>query len=361
MAKKVIVIDSYIGAGAYSKQYVRNMINGSKDELEVNVSSLGGDVDHALNIHDQFADHGNVIINYTGFNASAATLLSLGAKKIRISENSFYLIHKAMSWIDEFGYMNEDQIDEIIQKLEKEKNENAKITLQIAKMYAGKTGKSVKEILDLMKKETWLTADEAKEWGFVDEIYSPAKKENYLENASKVAMIAAAGFPALPRTSQTNQETLALDEEGLFNRLFTRISDAFKPNKNQMKKQFLNVNKALKVDKLEATDEGVFLNEEQLQAVEDRLTAATQAETDRDTARNEISTTNSELDTIDETVATAQGTTAKVAAIKALLAKKPGANSATVDKPGDGDEGSDDEGEGFYDRFSKLTNELKKR
>ncbi|MFK5856585.1 MAG: Clp protease ClpP [Bacteroidota bacterium] len=202
MAKEII-IDSYIGPGYYSKKYVRAMLNNAKGkDVTAKISSLGGDLNHAVDIHDQFAEHGKVTVEYTGFNASSGTIVSLGAFRIKISRNSYYLIHKVSSWIDEYGYKNEDDLEKLISDLSKEKDENKKITLNVAKMYIDRTGKTIKEIIDLMKKETWLTADEALEWGFVDEIYDPKNKVNFLENKRMVAMINAAGYPVPERKSQ---------------------------------------------------------------------------------------------------------------------------------------------------------------
>nr|WP_321357195.1 Clp protease ClpP [uncultured Draconibacterium sp.] len=195
MAKKIIVIDGYIGAYQFSKQFIRQELSGHKNsEVTVKVSSLGGAVDHALGIHDQFVEHGNIVVELSAFVASSATLLSLGAKTVKMNENSFYLIHKAMHWVDEWGTMNEDDIDAVIAKLEKQKQELAKITLQLAKMYTNKTGKTLNEIIDLMKEETWLTAEEAKEWGFVDEIIKTKEVENFLDT-KMVNMITASGYP----------------------------------------------------------------------------------------------------------------------------------------------------------------------
>ncbi len=102
-----------------------------------------------------------------------------------------------------------------------------------------------------------------------------------------------------------------------------------------MKKQFALVNTALKVDKLESTEEGIFLNETQLEAVETELgripaaeTARTEAETARDTAVNELTAATAAIDAIDTTVSDAKTPAEKAAAIKALLAAKPGVKPA---------------------------------
>jgi ATP-dependent protease ClpP protease subunit len=344
MAKTIIFIDSYIGPGYYSKSYVRSMMKDSND-VEVKISSLGGSVNHALDIYDQFAEHGNVTADLSGFCASAATLIALGAKYTRMSENSFYLMHKALSWIDEWGFMNEDDLEEVISKLEKEKKENAKFTLQAAKLYVRKTGKKLNEILDLMKEEIWLSAEEAKEWGFVDEIYQAANKENCMEDRAKVAMIAAAGFPVPERKNKKQPATAAkVDEDALAANIFGRMKNLFTSNQNKkMKKQFLNVNKALKVDSLKSSDEkGVFLNEEQLGLVEACLAAAAQITSERDTAQNDLSTVVDSLDEFDATVKEAKTNDEKVAAVRTLLAAKPGDNAAGI-KGGDKNNGKKDD------------------
>jgi ATP-dependent protease ClpP protease subunit len=141
MATKTIVIDGPIGQYSFSKQFMRNELAGqSKNPVLIKITSLGGSVDDALNIYDQFIEHGNVTAELSAFVASSATLISLGAKTVRMNENSFYLIHKAMNWVDEWGSMNEDEIDALIAKLETQKQQLAKVTLQLAKMYVQKTG-----------------------------------------------------------------------------------------------------------------------------------------------------------------------------------------------------------------------------
>ncbi len=361
MAKKIIVIDGYIGSYAFSKQFIRNELEGhSKNPVEVKISSLGGSVDHALNIYDQFVEHGNVTAELSAFVASSATIVSLGAKTVRMNENSFYLIHKAMNWVDEWGTMNEDEIESLIAKLEKQKQEVAKVTLQLAKMYVAKSGKALDKIIDLMKQETWLTAEEALEWGFVDDVFIPDVAENYLENMQMVALVTSNGFPDPPRKNktQTNPNNTAdlsnsqspLDEESLFERIWNKMvkkqSDD-KPittsNNNSQKtssmKQFDKINGILSVDSLESVDNSVSLNSEQLELMEGALAQAEQATSDRDTAVADRDTAQTDLanamvayDAIDQSIASAKTPEAKATAVRTLLAAKPGSkNQGTLD------------------------------
>jgi ATP-dependent Clp protease, protease subunit len=351
MATKTIVIDGPIGQYSFSKQFIRNELSGqSKNPVLIKISSLGGSVDDALNIYDQFIEHGNVTAELSAFVASSATLISLGAKTVRMNENSFYLIHKAMNWVDEWGSMNEDEIDALIAKLEIQKQQLAKVTLQLAKMYVKKTGKTLDEIINLMKQQTWLTADEAKNWGFVDEVFVPEVAVNYLENLQMVAMINSSGYPDPPRQQQQQQQQQQqpvgqISDETIFERFLNWISqkqNVTPINKTEMKTQFLNVNKVLTVDSLESTAEGVFLNETQLEAIENRLvldqqiieerdtanSARDAAIVERDTANNNLLNAMDPFNAIDSTIASAETPEAKVLAIRALLSKKPATQPA---------------------------------
>ncbi len=354
MTQKIINIDGPIGNYGYSKQFIRNELTGNtKNPVLVKISSLGGAVDDALNIFDQFVGHGNVTVELSAFVASAATLISLGAKTVRMNENAFYLIHKALNWVDEWGNMNEDEIQALIAKLETQKQQLSKITLQLAKMYVKKSGKTLDEIIQLMKQQIWLTAEEALIWGFVDEIYTPEVAVNYIENLQMVAMITASGYPVPTRKTPDilHPPAAAVDEESIFNRIWNRITNKQKEEKKEvtpnskiveMKTQFLNVNKVLTVEKLESTDEGIFLNEQQLEAIENRLAMDQQIIAERDAANTTRDAAITERDlavanlvsaidpfnAIDASIASAETPGAKVLAIRALLSKKPSVQPA---------------------------------
>jgi ATP-dependent Clp protease protease subunit len=356
MTQKIINIDGPIGNYGYSKQFIRNELTGNtQNPVLVRISSLGGAVDDALNIFDQFIGHGNVTVELSAFVASAATLISLGAKTIRMNENAFYLIHKALNWVDEWGNMNDDEIEALIAKLETQKQQLSKITLQLAKMYVKKSGKTLDEIIQLMKQQIWLTAEETLAWGFVDEIYTPEVAVNYIEDLQMVAMITASGYPVPERKSlkiapvaEREAVEAPIDEESIFNRIWNRITNKQKeevtPNSKivEMKTQFLNVNKVLTVEKLESTDEGIFLNEQQLEAIENRLAMDQQIVSERDAANISRDAAIAERDTIstnlanalnpfnaiDATIASAETAEAKVLAIRALLSKKPSVQPA---------------------------------
>lgn len=166
-----LTIDYTIGYWGYSKQYVRNILSQYKGKhVDVKITSLGGDLDHGLDIRQQFIDHGDVTVFLSGFVASAATIIAMGAKRIVMSKYAMFLVHKCSNFIDAWGTYNADQMAKLIEQLEANKKENDKIDVVLANMYAAKCKKKVSDILDILKEGRWLTAEEALSYGFIDEI-----------------------------------------------------------------------------------------------------------------------------------------------------------------------------------------------
>ena len=252
-----IDIDGQIGQYGYSKQYVRQILAQYKGQpVNVRVNSLGGSLDDALDIAARFNEHGAVTVFMFGYCASAATVLALGAKKTVIDENAFYLVHKVMNWVDIWDTLNADQLQDLIDELEKNKRDNEKMDLVLAKMYAKKSGHTANEIMAVLKEAAWLTADEAKNWGFVDEIgtglkYAPAAIENKLN---------AFGLP-LPKPREKKQSVID-SIKNMFNNKFTA-----------MLTNYLNLNALLKVEGFEERENSVSMTAEQLTAIDNELKA----------------------------------------------------------------------------------------
>ena len=252
-----IDIDGQIGQYGYSKQYVRQILAQYKGQpVNVRVNSLGGSLDDALDIAARFNEHGDVTVFMFGYCASAATVLALGAKKTVIDENAFYLVHKVMNWVDIWDTLNADQLQDLIDELEKNKRDNEKMDLVLAKMYAKKSGHTANEIMAVLKEAAWLTADEAKNWGFVDEIgtglkYAPAAIENKLN---------AFGLP-LPKPRENKLS--AID----------KIKNMFNKNVSAMLTNYLNLNALLKVEGFEERENSVPMTADQLTAIDNELKA----------------------------------------------------------------------------------------
>lgn len=281
-----INIDDYIGRWGYSKQYIRNQLAGLKGKpVNVRISSLGGSVEHGLDIRQQFLDHGDVTAYLYGLVASSATIAALGAKKVCISKYCMFLVHKVSNWVDAWGQMNADQIQELIDDLKENKLQNDKFDLVLAQMYANKCNKQIDEILDTLKAGRWLTAQEALEYGFVDEIIEDAK-EDKVNLASFTDKLNVLGFPALPQMDDKEDK-----ESGWFQRIMEKL-DAFSPllkSENSthlinlfMKKDYQKVNAILNVEGLEFDKDGkVTLTEAQVKALNEKVDALEKEASDK--------------------------------------------------------------------------------
>jgi len=311
MAKTYLIdIDSYIGDWFSSKRFIKDKLKSESDKAVLcRINSLGGNLDDGIDIAAQFETHGNVTCELFSLNASAATILTTGAKTVRAHKNSFYLIHKVLAWVDEWGYMNEDDIDTVIEELKKQKNNTATLTLTVGKMYARKSGKPLADILNLMKEERWLTADEAKEWGFVDEVFedSTVKPAN-IEDPELTRMINAAGIP-LPKF-KNEKPAAEIDEEknssSLVDKIISGIKEHFNPQNKITKtvnKEFTYVNSILNVEGVEFKNGKIELTEEQIKNLNE---AINKADADKITAETALEEKRTEINSLNEQITTLQ-------------------------------------------------------
>ncbi len=322
MAKKFdLKLKGTVGYWDFNKHTVDNLLDSKQDqEVNVLIDSLGGSVADALSISSAFAAHGNVNVHYRGMNASAATISSMGAKHISIDASALYLVHKCSFVIFEWDALNADELLAKAEEYKKKAEDAEKIDITIATMYAKRCKKPMNELKDLMAEEKWLTAQEAKEWGFVDEIVDDCDQLHL--TASVATAMASEGIPV--PDMEVEADALLTRLESLWNKIFkntkkdgassaenTPVAAAAPPvtvnNQKQslMKKTFVllaAVLAAIHSALPEADAEGKFLLDEQaLDAFENALAAANQAKADKDTEiqslKDQLAAKQTELDT----------------------------------------------------------------
>lgn len=135
---------------------MRNVKDDEDIELEIN--SYGGDVFAGIDIMNTLRGHkGNVTITITGIAASAASIIAMGANKIKMYANTQLMVHNA--WTMVAG--NAKQLRKVADDLDS-------IGESVLASYTHRVdAKTVKKLLD---EETYLSAAKAKELGFIDEI-----------------------------------------------------------------------------------------------------------------------------------------------------------------------------------------------
>ena len=168
------------------------------NDLSVNVSSGGGDVFAASEIYTMLRDSGKkVTVNIQGLAASAASVISMAGDTVRISPTAQIMIHKASNGIQG----NADGMSHNANVLDG-------IDKSIAAAYVAKTGMKESDLIQMMSNETWLTAKDAVDKGFADEIMfdDEANNRNYQNSTFGTVITDAVATQFLNSIQQTEKQ-----------------------------------------------------------------------------------------------------------------------------------------------------------
>ncbi len=128
--------------------------------LNVHINSYGGSVSEGLAIHNLLKQFdGNVTTICDGFGCSIASVIFMAGSKRVMNKGSLLMIHNA--WTFAMGNAKE---------LRKQAEDLEKITEPSIQIYLDNSNLSREEIVELMDQETWITSEEALQYGFATEI-----------------------------------------------------------------------------------------------------------------------------------------------------------------------------------------------
>jgi ATP-dependent Clp protease protease subunit len=182
-------IDSWWGYNLNQLRYELYAIQSN--ELTVNISTYGGDVFEALAIGGVLESlQKNVTTIGYGVVASAGTVILLAGKKRKMAANSFFMIHNPTAMAGgEASEMRKtaDLLDKIQSQLV-----DIYVTAieKSGKLIDGDREATAKKVTKWVENETWFTADEALQYGFIDEITEPVEfitPTNAAEFKNKIA------------------------------------------------------------------------------------------------------------------------------------------------------------------------------
>ena len=317
----------FVGGEDFNTRYVDFILSENEGkEVHVLIDSLGGRSDTALSIFSAFKRHGNVNVHFVGMNASAATIASLGAKHITMDTSAMYLVHKCSVGFFEWGQLNSDGLQALIDNIEHQKADLDKLDANIAQMYATRCKKEPAELLDLMKAGGWLTAQEALQWGFVDELTDYEDESAPVLTDTLASAMSAAGIPipAIP--------TIATQDQSAISRFFSALTQFMsKSTQNTkvtpMKKIFTSICAILSCEHLMSNEGKITLADAQLDALESAIAQDKQTITD---LNNQIDTLKSEKQQLESDKQTLADENTQLKAEVTELKKKPADTSQQV-------------------------------
>jgi ATP-dependent protease ClpP protease subunit len=138
---------------------------GEVDSITLRINSPGGDVFDGVAIHNAIKNHkATVTAHVDGIAASAASFIAMAADKIVMPANSFMLVHGASG----LSFGNADDMRAMADDLDR-------IDKSLTATYVARAKSTTAKVKALMKEDRLMTAAEAKEFGFADEVTSEKK------------------------------------------------------------------------------------------------------------------------------------------------------------------------------------------
>jgi len=152
--------DFWTGGGITAKRFQKELAAIKATQIDLHINSPGGEVFDGITIYNLIKQHPATVTTYIdGLAASIASVIALAGDKVIMAENALYMIHNP------WGFAMGDA-----EEMRKTADLLDKVGGSLITAYNSKSGKPDDEISALMDAETWMTAQEAKEFGFVDDI-----------------------------------------------------------------------------------------------------------------------------------------------------------------------------------------------
>lgn len=147
-------------------------------DLVIRINSGGGDVFAAQAIYNLLRTYdGAKTVRIDGLAASAATVVACAGDSVIMPDNALFMIHNPACLL--WDYYDAQGLADMAERLETVKQ-------TIVNVYLKRVGDALteEEIRQMMDAETWMTADEAQDYGFVDQLDDEAPVTNSLRDGT---------------------------------------------------------------------------------------------------------------------------------------------------------------------------------
>lgn len=152
--------DWWTGEGVTAKGFCQEMAALDVDTIDLHINSPGGLISEGQAIYNAIKNHPASVTSYVdGIAASIASVIALAGNRVVMNANAIFMVHNP--WGGCVGSASEMRAyADILDKFRE----------TIVGVYVAKSGRSVDEVEAIMDAETWMTASEAEEFGFCDEV-----------------------------------------------------------------------------------------------------------------------------------------------------------------------------------------------
>jgi len=192
--------DFWSDSGVTAKGFQKDLAKITASGIDLHINSPGGEVFDGITIYNLIKNHPAKVTTYIdGVAASIASVIALAGDEVLMAENALMMIHNP------YGMAAGDS-----KEMRKMADVLDVVGGSIAKAYISKTDKTEDEIQALMDAETWMTADEAIELGFVDEV---TEKMDMAASAKFAPIMAKAGFKNVPEIINAKDVPTAKDAD----------------------------------------------------------------------------------------------------------------------------------------------------
>ncbi|MEO1817748.1 head maturation protease, ClpP-related [Pseudomonas sp.] len=153
--------------GKSAEQFLAELNNADDGQrpIVIAINSIGGEVGDGFAIHNALQRLGErVTARIDGFALSSAGIVAMGAHRVQMHDNAMLMMHNPWTWAagdsEEFRKIA-DIMDQMVEGI-------------VASFQHRQLSIDEAELRRMINAETWLTASEAKDMGFVDEVLTGA-------------------------------------------------------------------------------------------------------------------------------------------------------------------------------------------
>jgi len=161
----VYIFDEIGTFGLTAQSFIEEIKSYKDTPMSLHINCVGGDVFEGMAIYNVLKKRtAKTTVYIEGIAASMGSVIALAGDEVIMAENSLFMIHNA--WGGAMGEATE--IRKTAALLDK-------ISGEIADIYTKKTNLPYNRVKEMMDEETWLSADEAYNLGFIDSISDAIK------------------------------------------------------------------------------------------------------------------------------------------------------------------------------------------